>query len=41
VRLDFHNGPFAEDAEAIDADHRHWNMDRVQLAGYFKSDGES
>jgi len=39
VRLDFYNGPFDEDIEVIYAGHRRWNMDRFQLAGYFKSEG--
>ena len=41
VRLDFYNGPFDEDTEVVYAGHRRWNMDRFQLAGYFKSEGES
>lgn len=41
VRLDFYNGPFDEDIEVIYAGHRHWNMDRFQLGGYFKSEGEA
>lgn len=41
VRLDFHNGPFEEDTKVIYAGHRRWNMDRFQLAGYFKTEGES
>ena len=41
VRLDFHNGPFKEDTKVIYAGHRRWNMDRFQLAGYFKGEGES
>lgn len=41
VRLDFYNGPFDEDIEVIYAGHRRWNMDRFQLGGYFKSEGEA
>ncbi|MFW5874225.1 MAG: hypothetical protein ACOCVJ_02355, partial [Verrucomicrobiota bacterium] len=41
VRLDFYNGPFSEDIKVIYAGHRRWNMDRFQLAGYFKSEGEA
>jgi hypothetical protein len=41
VRLDFYNGPFEEDTKVIYAGHRRWNMDRFQLAGYFKTEGES
>ncbi|CAA6680199.1 MULTISPECIES: hypothetical protein [unclassified Lentimonas] len=41
VRLDFHNGPFEDDTEVIYAGHRRWNMDRFQLAGYFKSESEA
>jgi hypothetical protein len=40
IRLDFYNGPFDEDIKVIYAGHRRWNMDRFQLAGYFKSEGE-
>lgn len=41
VRLDFYNGPFDEDIEVIYAGHRRWNMDRFQLGGYFRSEGEA
>jgi|GEM_PF-548049 len=41
VRLDFYNGPFDEAIKVIYAGHRRWNMDRFQLAGYFKSEGEA
>lgn len=41
VRLDFFNGPFLEDIKVIYAGHRRWNMNRFQLAGYFKSEGEA
>jgi hypothetical protein len=41
IRLDFYNGPFDEDIEVIYAGHRRWNMDRFQLGGYFKSEGEA
>ena len=41
VRLDFYNGPFEEDTKVIYAGHRRWNMDRFQLGGYFKTEGES
>lgn len=41
VRLDFYNGPFDEDIKVIYAGHRRWNMDRFQLGGYFKSEGEA
>jgi hypothetical protein len=41
VRLDFYNGPFDEDIEVIYAGHRRWNMDKFQLGGYFKSEGEA
>ncbi len=41
VRLDFYNGPFDEDIDVIYAGHRRWNMDRFQLGGYFKSEGEA
>jgi hypothetical protein len=41
VRLDFYNGPFEKDIEVIYAGHRRWNMDRFQLGGYFKSEGEA
>ncbi len=41
VRLDFFNGPFDEDIQVIYAGHRRWNMDRFQLGGYFKSEGEA
>lgn len=41
VRLDFYNGPFSEDIKVIYAGHRRWNMDRFQLGGYFKSEGEA
>ena len=41
VRLDFHNGPFEDDTKVIYAGHRRWNMNRFQLAGYFKTEGES
>ena len=41
VRLDFHNGPFDEATKVIYAGHRRWNMNRFQLAGYFKTEGES
>lgn len=41
VRLDFFNGPFPEGIKVIYAGHRRWNMDRFQLAGYFKSEGEA
>jgi len=41
VRLDFYNGPFQEDIKVIYAGHRRWNMDRFQLGGYFKSEGEA
>lgn len=41
VRLDFYNGPFDEDIKVIYAGHRRWNMDRFQLAGYFKNEGEA
>lgn len=40
VRLDFYNGPFDEDIKVIYAGHRRWNMDKFQLGGYFKSEGE-
>lgn len=40
VRLDFFNGPFDEDIQVIYAGHRRWNMDKFQLAGYFKGEGE-
>lgn len=40
IRLDFYNGPFDDDIKVIYAGHRRWNMDRFQLAGYFKSEGE-
>jgi len=41
VRLDYYNGPFDESIEVVYAGHRHWNMDRFQLGGYFKSEGEA
>lgn len=41
IRLDFYNGPFNEDIEVIYAGHRRWNMDRFQLGGYFKNEGEA
>jgi len=41
VRLDFYNGPFSEDIKVIYAGHRRWNMDRFQLGGYFKTEGEA
>lgn len=41
VRLDFYNGPFDEAIKVIYAGHRRWNMDRFQLAGYFKNEGEA
>lgn len=41
IRLDFYNGPFDEDIQVIYAGHRRWNMDRFQLGGYFKSEGEA
>ena len=41
VRLDFFNGPFSHDIKVIYAGHRRWNMQRFQLAGYFKSEGEA
>ncbi len=41
VRLDFYNGPFDEDIQVIYAGHRRWNMDKFQLGGYFKSEGEA
>ena len=41
VRLDFYNGPFDEDIKVIYAGHRRWNMDRFQLGGYFRSEGEA
>ncbi|WP_269526131.1 hypothetical protein [Coraliomargarita parva] len=41
VRFDFYNGPFEEEIKVIYAGHRRWNMDRFQLGGYFKSEGEA
>ena len=41
VRLDFFNGPFDPSMEVVYAGHRRWNMDRFQLAGYFKTEGEA
>jgi hypothetical protein len=41
IRLDFYNGPFDEDIGVIYAGHRRWNMDRFQLGGYFKNEGEA
>jgi len=41
VRLDYYNGPFDESIEVVYAGHRRWNMDRFQLGGYFKSEGEA
>ncbi len=41
VRLDFYNGPFDEDVKVVYAGHRRWNMDRFQLGGYFKNEGEA
>jgi len=38
VRHDFYNGPFDSAIPVIYAGHRRWNMDRFQLAGYFKSE---
>lgn len=41
VRLDFYNGPFAEEIQVVYAGHRRWNMDRFQLGGYFNNEGEA
>ncbi len=41
IRLDFYNGPFDENIKVIYAGHRRWNMDRFQLGGYFKNEGEA
>jgi len=41
IRLDFYNGPFDGDIQVVYAGHRRWNMDRFQLGGYFKSEGEA
>ncbi len=41
IRLDFYNGPFDDEIKVIYAGHRRWNMDRFQLAGYFKNEGEA
>ncbi|MGB1127026.1 MAG: hypothetical protein ACPG3X_01490 [Opitutales bacterium] len=41
VRLDFYNGPFDEEIKVVYAGHRRWNMNRFQLGGYFKSEGEA
>ncbi|MFP4204138.1 MAG: hypothetical protein ACLFS4_07390 [Opitutales bacterium] len=41
VRLDFYNGPFEDDIEVIYAGHRRWQMNRFQLAGYFRSEGNA
>ncbi|MEO0510787.1 MAG: hypothetical protein AAF065_13120 [Verrucomicrobiota bacterium] len=41
VRLDFYNGPFDQDIKVVYAGHRRWNMDRFQLGGYFKNEGEA
>lgn len=41
VRFDFFNGPFEENIKVVYAGHRRWNMDRFQLGGYFKREGEA
>lgn len=41
VRLDFYNGPFNEDIKVVYAGHRRWNMNRYQLAGYLRTEGEA
>lgn len=41
IRLDFFNGPFDSDVNVIYAGHRRWNMDRFQLGGYFRTEGDA
>lgn len=41
IRLDFYNGPFDDNIKVIYAGHRRWNMDRFQLGGYFRTEGEA
>lgn len=41
VRLDFYNGPFDENIRVVYAGHRRWNMNRFQLGGYFRTEGEA